>query len=99
MANTVLVTASVVDLQVPADTIVGKYQVSITDSAGVVQSQEVDAPEATFVDVVPGDYTASVVLLDSTGGQLGEKKSATFTVDQPATIGVSAADIVTVTVS
>ncbi len=96
---TVIVTASVVALAVPAGTVVGKYEVSITDSAGVGQKQDVDTPSATFTDVGPGDYTAAVVLLDFNGGQLGQKQTATFSVSAPATVDVQVADVVTVTVS
>lgn len=95
----VIVAATVKDFKVPATTLPGKYEVAITDSNGVVNKVEVDAPTNTFSDVVPGDYTASVQLLDSSGGPLGDKATQTFTVSPPAETTVSVPDVVTVTVS
>ncbi len=94
----VIVTATTQDFAAPAGTVAGQYEVAITDSTGVTTKQDVATPTATFASVAPGDYTASVVLLDSNGGQLGSKQTATFNVPTPATVTVQAANVVTVTV-
>ena len=98
MAN-VVVTATTKDVQEPAGTVQGKFLVTITGADNVDHSQAVDAPSATFADVVPGDYTASVQAQDSNGGLIGDKATAKFNVPVPASVTVQGADVVNVTVS
>ena len=94
----VIVSATLKDLVVPATTVAGQFEVAIEDSSGTKTAQKVNAPTATFDNVVPGDYTASVQLLDSTGAPLGDKATAAFNVPAPATSTVQVPDIVTVSV-
>ncbi len=94
----VVVTATTKDVTEPAGTVQGKYVVTITGSDNVAHSQSVDAPTATFADVAPGDYVASVQATDSIGGAIGDAQSATFSVPKPADVTVQGADVVTVTV-
>ncbi len=94
----VVVVATLKDVQAPAGTAQGKYLVTVTGSDNVDHSQSVDAPTATFADVAPGDYTASVQAQDSNGGVIGAKATAQFNVPKPADVTVQGADVVTVTV-
>jgi len=94
----VVVTASTKDVQEPAGTVQGKFLVTITGADAVDHSQSSDTPTATFTAVAPGDYTASVQALDSNGGLIGDKATATFNVPKPADVTVQGADTVTVTV-
>jgi hypothetical protein len=92
--STVIVTATVKDLVVKADVVVQGYKVSVTGQP----DQIVAVPTATFPDVVPGDYVATVVLVDSAGANIGDPQSASFTIAVP-TQTVSVVDVVTVAVS
>lgn len=73
---TVVVSSTVKDLVVDVAVKVQGYKVSVTGQP----DQVVSAPEATFLDVAPGDYVATVVLVDTAGADIGEAQSANFTV-------------------
>jgi len=92
--STVIVSASVKDLVVKADVVVQGYKVSVTGQP----EQVVPTPTATFNDVAPGDYVATVVLVDAAGAAIGDPQSASFTIAAP-TQTVSVVDVVTVAVS
>lgn len=91
---TVVVSSTVKALEVPASVVVQGYKISVTGQP----DQVVAVPTANFADVVPGDYTATVVLVDADGQSIGEAQSATFTVPVP-TQTVQVPDVVSVSVS
>jgi len=95
MAN-VVVTITTVAQVFPVGTLGGLFRYTITDSAGVVVTQDSAELFSTFADVVPGDYIASAQRLDTAGAFLGSAISTKFTVpaptvpvDVPATITVA----------
>jgi len=90
----VIVNASVKDLVVDAKVVVQGYKVSVTGQP----DQVVAALPATFEGVVPGDYVATVVLIDTAGAAIGDTQSASFTI-VPTTQVVSVPDVVSVVVS
>jgi len=92
--STVIVSATVKPLEVPLSVKVQGYKIEVT---GLV-AQIVAVPTASFNDVGPGDYTASVSLIDADGLVIGDPQSAKFTV-LPAVQSVSVPDVVTVVVS
>jgi hypothetical protein len=91
---TIVVTFTTKDVTEPAGTVQGKYVVSLTGQP----DQSVDASPATFSDVAPGDYVASVQATDSNGGAIGGKATASFTVSAPD-VTVQGADVVSVSIS
>ena len=92
--TTVVVSSSVKALEVPVSVKVQGYKIEVTGQP----TQVVANPTATFLDVVPGDYTATVTLVDQDGVAIGDPQSATFNV--PVTVqSVSVPDVVSVTVS
>jgi hypothetical protein len=92
--STVAVSASVKDAVVDAKVVVQGYKVSVTGQP----DQIVTSFPATFNDVAPGDYVASVVLVDASGSNIGDAQSASFTIAAPTQV-VSVTDVVTVLVS
>jgi hypothetical protein len=84
-----------------AGTVIDHLAVSITGSVTPVVSQSVSplAPTATFANVVPDTYTASVQAMDASGNALGAPATTTFVVSAPATISLNLPSAVAVTVS
>ena len=92
--STVVVSFSVKDQVVPISVVVDGFKVSVTGQP----DQKVTASPAQFDNVSPGDYVATVVLVDTAGADIGSAQSASFTVaatDQT----VSVPDVVSVVVS
>jgi hypothetical protein len=92
----------------PAGIVAGLLALSITDLAGqpVVDAngnpivvQTVADTQATFANVVPGDYLANAVRLDTTGNPIGTKLTQAFTVPQPIVSTFDAPHAITVTLA
>lgn len=90
----------------PAGVIAGLLALSITDVAGKpvtdtngnpIAVQTVTDNQATFDNVVPGDYLASAVRLDTAGNPIGTPLTQAFTVPQPIVSTFDAPHAITVT--
>jgi hypothetical protein len=92
--STVVVSASMKELVVDVAVKVQGYKVSVTGQT----DQIVASLPATFNDVGPGDYTATVVLVNTDGANIGDPQSASFSI-APTTQVVSVPDVVSVVVS
>jgi len=92
--STVVVSSTLKDLVIDAKVVVQGYKVSVTGQP----DQIVTALPATFTGVVPGDYVATVVLVDTAGANIGDPQSASFTI-VPTTQVVSVPDVVSIVVS
>jgi len=92
--STVIVSSTLKDLVIDAKVVVQGYKVSVTGQP----DQIFTALPVTFTGFVPGDYVATVVLVDNAGSNIGDPQSASFTI-VPTTQVVSVPDVVSVVVS
>ena len=76
--KTASVTVLTQEVELPNEIITGKLRISL--AGPVNQVQEIDGVDATFADLVAGDYTITAERLDSNGNVLGQPASANFTV-------------------
>lgn len=98
--STVVVTATTKPFSVPAASVVEGTFYKVTIDAGTNPiTQVVTVPTATFENVVAGNYTAKVQLVDIAGVSIGPEASATFVVVDETTVVVNIPDVVSATVS
>lgn len=79
--STVVLTSTTKLQQFPEGTNAGMWRFSLNPLDDLGVSQDVDGPTATFLDVVPGMYTATAQRLDAQGLALGNAASIAFSVE------------------
>lgn len=97
---TVRIVATVVPFSAPTGTVAGQYSITLTNQAdNTVQTVASATPDATFPNVTPGNYQASVALLDNQGSAIGPVPAVAFTVPVVGPVTVSVPSVISVTIS
>lgn len=94
----VVLTSTVKSQSFPAGTVGGMWRFTITPVGGTGTVQDTPDPIASFSDVPPGDYTATVQRMDTDGNSLGDPSAVAFTVTS-STVSVEVSDNLTAEVT
>ena len=83
---TVIVSIATKEQIFPGNTIGGKYAYDLMSGDNSIMHQESDQLSVSFVDVLPGTYSARAQRMDSAGKGIGDAVSNSFDVPEPTVI-------------